>query len=459
VRRAIRKHRSDFIAIVVLFVIAVGIGGYILSNQRFYLPKWVPVVGSDFVTLKAQMTTAQSVTPGQGQTVNIAGVPVGDITNVELVDGRAVVTVKIRRKYFKVHRDATMLLRPKTGLNDMVLELSPGHQGPLLKPGATIPVDQTLPNVNTDEILAALDADTRNYLQLLVNAGGEGLRNQGPALSAALRRFEPTGRYLERFTRLLAQRHANLSRVVHNFSALSVALGEKDDQLAQLVDSSNAVFSSFARQQSNLQETIRLLPGALQATQSALTKTDTLARALGPALQDLRPGARALGPTLRQVRPFVRQTVAPIRDQIRPFTRAALPTVRELRPAAADLASLTPDLTGTFKVLNVLGNTLAYNPPGASNEGFLFWAAWAGHDANLIFNTQDAHGPIRRGPVSVSCPTLSVLKTIADPAINPTLATLTQLLGAPLDSPACPQTAAAGTTPPAAPATAAKAGR
>ena len=68
----------------------------------------------------------------------------------------------------------------------MVLELTPGHTGPLLKQGATIPVQQTLPNVNTDEILASLDADTRDYLRLLVNAGGEGLRGQGPALSATL---------------------------------------------------------------------------------------------------------------------------------------------------------------------------------------------------------------------------------------------------------------------------------
>jgi phospholipid/cholesterol/gamma-HCH transport system substrate-binding protein len=460
-RMAIRKHRSDFVAVIVLFAISIGVGGYILGHQRFYLPKWFPVLGSDFVTLKAQMTTAQSVTPGQGQTVNIAGVPVGEITKVDLVGGRAVVTIKIKRKYAKVHRDATMLLRPKTGLNDMVLELTPGHTGPLLKQGDTIPVQQTLPNVNTDEILASLDADTRDYLRLLVNAGGEGLRGQGPALSATLRRFEPTGRDLARFTGLLSQRHANLKRVVHSFSALSVALSQKDDQLAQLVDSSNAVFRSFANQQSNLRETIRLLPNALQATQTALSHTDTLARALGPALQDLRPGARALGPTLRQVRPFVRQTVAPIRDQIRPFTRAALPTVQQLRPAAANLAATTPDLTSTFRVLNVLANTLAYNPPGAANEGFLFFAAWSGHNANLIFNTQDAHGPIRRGPVSVSCPTLSVLKTIADPAINPALATLTQLLGAPIDSPACPAAAApaAGATTTAAPANAAKAGR
>ena len=55
------------------------VGGYILSNQRFYLPAWVPVLGTDFFELKAEFSTAQSVTPGQGQTVEIAGVPVGEI--------------------------------------------------------------------------------------------------------------------------------------------------------------------------------------------------------------------------------------------------------------------------------------------------------------------------------------------------------------------------------------------
>ena len=55
-------------------------GGYILANQRFYLPGWVPLVGTDFVELKAEFSTAQAVTPGQGQTVNIAGVEVGEIT-------------------------------------------------------------------------------------------------------------------------------------------------------------------------------------------------------------------------------------------------------------------------------------------------------------------------------------------------------------------------------------------
>ena len=43
--RAIRKHARDFAFIIGLVLVALLVGGYILSNQRFYLPKWVPVAG------------------------------------------------------------------------------------------------------------------------------------------------------------------------------------------------------------------------------------------------------------------------------------------------------------------------------------------------------------------------------------------------------------------------------
>src|SRR5207247_6986576 len=125
-RRAISKHLRDFLAIVALVLVSVGVAGYILSNQRFYLPKWVPAVGKDFFTVKGEFQTAQAVTPGQGQTVDIAGVKVGEVSNVDLKNGRAIVTMKIKPKYSAVYHDASMLLRPKTGLKDMIIELSPG---------------------------------------------------------------------------------------------------------------------------------------------------------------------------------------------------------------------------------------------------------------------------------------------------------------------------------------------
>ena len=195
-RHAISKNMREFIAVIVMVLLALVVGGYILAHQRFYLPAWVPVLGTDFFELKAQFSTAQAVQPGQGQTAEIAGVPVGEIKRVELVDGRAVVTMGIRAKYRDmIKRDATMLLRPKTGLKDMVIEVDPGTPGaPKVPENHTIPVSQTRPDVNLDEILANLDRDTRDYLRLLVAGGGEALKDNGPAFRNAFRRFEPLGR-------------------------------------------------------------------------------------------------------------------------------------------------------------------------------------------------------------------------------------------------------------------------
>ena len=263
-RLAIRKHWKDFAAIVGLMLIAAVVGGVILGHQRLYLPKWVPGLGTDFVDYKAQFTSGQSLTPGQGQTVQIAGVNIGEISNVDLVDGRAVVTMKIRHKYTPIYKDATALLRPKTGLNDMVIELTPGTKAAgVAPPGSTIPVSQTTEPV---QILASLDADTRSYLQLLLGGAGEALGGQGKQLSGTLKRFEPTARYLSELNGALALRNRNIRRAIHNFSLLSQAVGEKDRQLAALVNSSNAVFRTFASQDQSIRQSLQLLPSTLSVS-------------------------------------------------------------------------------------------------------------------------------------------------------------------------------------------------
>jgi phospholipid/cholesterol/gamma-HCH transport system substrate-binding protein len=437
VRSAIRKHAKDFAAVIVLFVIGLAVAGYILSQERFYLPGWVPLLGQNFYTLKGEFTTAQAVTPGQGQTVNIAGVKVGDISNVQLKDGRAIVTMKILPKYGHVYRNATMLLRPKTGLKDMIIELNPGNPSTgKLKSGGTVPIQNTLPDINPDEVLASLDGDTRAYLRLLLAGAGQGLNGNRANLAATFKRFDPTARDVAKITTLLSQRQANLRRVIHNFQLLSTELSTRDASISAWVQSNDAVFQHLANQASNLQATLQLLPPTLVKTNAALAKTGQLANVLGPTLQALRPTARALGPTQVALRPFLRQTTPIIRNQLRPFTVASIPTTRALKPAARDLAALTPNLVTTFKVLNYALNELAYNPPGSRDEGFLFYAAWANHIGPSVFATQDAHGPIRHGLVEITCSASQVLQQVI--SANPQLSTITQLANLPPPSSICP---------------------
>jgi phospholipid/cholesterol/gamma-HCH transport system substrate-binding protein len=434
---AIRKHLPDFLAIIFLLVVALVVAVVILSHQRVALPPGVPLLGKDFVEVEAELSTAQAVTPGQGQTVNIAGVEVGQISSVKLENGRAVIGLKIERKYDRIYRNATILLRPKTGLKDMVAELNPGtEEAGRLQEGERIPISQTLPDVNLDEVLASLDTDTRDYLRILLGDASLGLKDNGRELAQTIRRIEPTARYAREINEQLAVRRNNIRRVVHNFSLLMEELGTKDRQVADFVQSSNAVFSILAGQDANLRDTLRQLPGALDETQTTLAKVDRLAKVLGPTLQDLRPGARALGPSLRETRPFLTQTTPILRDQIRPFARAALPTVKELRPALRDLAAATPDLTSSFKVINALLNTLAYNPPGDTEEGYLFWLSWANHTGQTVFSNQDAHGPIRHGLVILSCSTAQLLESVA--GSSPNLGTLVALLNSPPSSQICP---------------------
>jgi phospholipid/cholesterol/gamma-HCH transport system substrate-binding protein len=435
---AIRKHLKDFAAVLGLLILALIVAVAILGKQRLHLPAGVPFLGKDFYEVNAEMSTAQAVTPGQGQTVNIAGVQVGEIKSVKLQDGKAVVGLDIERKYSPIYRDASILLRPKTGLKDMVAELTPGTpRAGKLPEGGTIPISQTLPDVNLDEVLSSLDADTRDYLRLLLADGGQALKGNGSQLGQTVRRIEPTARYSRQVNEALATRRANIARVVHNFSLLTDALGKRDDQIAGFVENSNAVFAALAHQDGNLRQTLRQLPSTLSVTQTNLAKAETLAKTLGPTLQDLRPGARALGPTLRQVRPFVRKTTPVIRDQLRPFTRAALPTVRQLRPALNDLSAATPALTKTFRIVNYALNEVAYNPPGRTDEGYLFWFAWINHLGPTVFSTQDAHGPIRRGLIVLGCQTAQTLNAVSQ--ANPLLGTLATLLHSPATSDICPQ--------------------
>ncbi len=257
---AIRKHAKEALAVVGLIAVAAGVTLYLLDQQRMRFP-WEesPLI------LKAEFATAQAVTAGQGQTVRVSGVRVGDIGDVELKDGKAVVEMVIDPEYEgMIRQDASALLRPKTGLKDMFIDLEPGSdEAPAAGEDFTVPIEATSPDVNPDEILSELDADTRDYLTLLIGDAGRGLEGRGLDLREILRRFEPTHRDLARVNSEVAKRRRNLRHLVRSLNTLNGELASRDDDLAGLVDSSAAVMRQFASEQANVSAAVGELPGAL----------------------------------------------------------------------------------------------------------------------------------------------------------------------------------------------------
>ena len=408
---AIRKHLKDFLAVIALLTVALGVSYYILQNQRLR----IPFIDEKPFVVNAEFQTGQAVTAGQGQTIRVAGVRVGDIGKITLKDGRAVIRMDLDQEFKDlIHTDATALLRPKTGLKDMFIDLEPGTKdAPLVKEGWTMPIASTAPDVNPDEILGALDSDTRDYLKLLVNGAGRGLEGRGGDLRELFERFEPTHRDLARVTTAVAERRKNLRRLVSNLRILNERLASDDDDLSGVIDSSAAVLRQFAAEEGNVSAAVRELPAALSETTDALGKVETFAEVLGPTAQKLRPAARALNTANRAVIPLANSATPKLRSSIRPFVRESRPLVREITPVATRLGSASGELTSSLASLNKFFNMLAYNPNGrepadkAGREaGYLFWLAWLQHVGLNLFSTSDAHGTFRPTTIAGPCSTL-----------------------------------------------------
>ena len=252
----------------------------------------------------------------------------------------------------------------------MVVELDPGTQdrGRAARRASTIPVNQTLP-----ERQRRRDPRGARRRHARLPAAAARRRRRGPAAATprTCRRrsgaSSPTGRDLAQdhaAARGAPRQHPPLDPQLQRCSA--EALGDKDDELAQLVDSSNAVFRRFADQDANLRDDAA---AAAAARCSRRTRRWPRPTALGhdarPDAQALRPGARALGPSLRA------DAAVPAQDDAdHPRPAAAVRARRAadgqaLRPAARDLADADAGPhDARSRSSTTLLNELAYNPPG-----------------------------------------------------------------------------------------------
>jgi phospholipid/cholesterol/gamma-HCH transport system substrate-binding protein len=439
--RELRRELRSLVLMALLAVFGLGVFGYLVAHERIEWPGWVPFVGQHPFLLSAEVSAVSGVLPGQGQAVTVSGVTVGQISGVALRHGEPVITMKIDPQYAgRLYSNASVLLRPKTGLNDMVAELDPGSAagGHRLHNGATLGAANTLPTVNFDEILAQLDTDTRAELMELITNGGQALSGRGGReLGNVFRDFNPLSRDVERASQLVAQRGAELRTLMGNLAKIATELGANENQLTRFVRGNAGVWHAFASQDQSLQQTIRLLPGALSSTNTALDKATLLGNTMQATFSELLPSARSLGPTLKDLRPFFKRTTPVLADELRPFSVAAQPTARILAPATRRLAKATPGLSTLARELDNIVNELAYKPK--SGQPYLFYVPWDNHNTNSVLSNQDGIGPLRQSMLLFPCGTLQLINQtyVDNPQQNPTLLALIELLDLPNFSRVC----------------------
>jgi phospholipid/cholesterol/gamma-HCH transport system substrate-binding protein len=412
-KSAIRSHLRDFVAMLGLVAIALGVTAYILGHQRLRFP----ILEDRPFQVWAEMENARGVTPGQGQTVRVAGMRVGDVGKVELHEGKARVRMDLDSEYDRlIRRDATVLLRPRTGLKDMFLALDPGSDSePAVREGTVLSASNSAPDTNADEILKVLDTDTRAYLKLLINGAGKGLAGRSRDLRQVFARLGPLHRDLDLLNSEVVKRKRNLARLIHNYGSTISRLGREDRSLASLVRNADVVFKRLSQEDDRISLAVSRLPSALSQTERTLIKVRELGDTAGPAFRALRPAVRRIDPANQELRPLALAAEPVLRTRVRPFVRRARPFIRDVSPAARDLGTASPDLRDSFFELNRFFNMGANNPGGKEGltgdndrdlrrqEGLLFWLGWVAHNTNSMFSTSDAQGPFRRFIALATC--------------------------------------------------------
>ena len=370
---------------------------YVLIHQQVTSPF------AQVYTLYADFSAADGALGGVGQPVDVVGVPVGQVTDVQLVDGVARVSMQIKATQLPhVFANASAALAPITALDDMKVDLNPGRPPSAPLPsGATIGLAHTNAPVRLSDLLSTLDADTRDYLASLITSVAQGVGNRGSNLRDMLSAFGPTVQQVGDIAQALAARRTSLAQFVHNL-ALVTRAASQNGQLASLVAAGDETLRAVAAQDAPLRESLAQLPTTLGAIHTALGHLTPFSDQLGPTLTALTPAVKRLPGDLRGLAVFDAAARPAIRRDLTPLVRDAVPLLRYAGPTVSNLDAAAPSLSGAAQGLNYLLNELAY-VPGGLDQGYLFYALWAFHNLNSTASVADANGSILRATDIAIC--------------------------------------------------------
>ena len=225
--------------------------------------------------------------------------------------------------------------------------------------GGQIPVENTAPDVDPDEFLAALDTDTR-----AVPPAADHRRGQGP--QGPRRRPERDLQGARADAPRPQPRHRRDRRAARGPEGAdppttATSPTRWPTRTARSAARRRRPTPSSARspsQDENISLAVSRLPGHAAPDRDDARQGERRSRACSTdaPVAARRRSASSTRPTARSCRSSARREPI-VRTKIRPFVRDARPYVRDLRPAAVNLAKATPDFTKTSSSSSTASST------------------------------------------------------------------------------------------------------
>jgi len=317
----VELRRSNPLRVGVVFLVILLIAVY------FGFTKRIPFKHG--FRLKAVFTTAVNIHPSSP--VRIAGVGVGKVVSIQREGNAGLVNMEIESKGLPIHTDATLKIRPRIFLEgNWFVDMKPGSPtAPTVSSGYTIPITQTANPVQLDQVLNALNSDTRANLQDFLQGYGDGLTRKPDAAENAeqdpdvygLNAAQALNKTYHRAPSALRDsaivQQALGGTEPHDLSGLVAAIGKvtgalnvHEQQLGEWAPNFNAFFAAFAAQSPSLSAAIAHLPGALRNADRAFTALDASFPPTRAFAQALLPGVQQQGPTIAAALPWIEQVQA-----------------------------------------------------------------------------------------------------------------------------------------------------
>ena len=377
----------DTAVVVALLVIAGVVGGIILGNQRFVWP-W-----AQRMVVYASFAATPGISPGNGQEVRIAGVNVGDVVTAQIdPHGHAVLKLSLEPGHM-LYKNATLVLRPKSPLNEMYVEIAPGGAPADPVPaGYEFPISNTQRPVEVDEVLDHLDTHAQQALTALLSESDVALTHAASHLPQGLDATRAVGDDLRPVAEQLAMRIRLIRTLITDLAIISKAVGGDDTRIATLAGGLQTTLGSLGSHQPQMESALATLPGLLDNLQRSTDAVQRLSGQLDPTLRDLADASHAFPRALRRL-DDTSDHVSEVVDAAQPFLHRARPVLEDLRPFTDDLHDALPALRGATRQLDPLTNALLPYLPDA--------AAFA-INTRSITSTEDANYGVLRAQLLIS---------------------------------------------------------
>jgi phospholipid/cholesterol/gamma-HCH transport system substrate-binding protein len=335
-----RRHKTG------MSYFTVGVLALVISAVAIYLGFTKAIPFQHHFEVRAVFKTSNNL--AKNSPVRIAGVNVGKVVGVKHSapgDDSVTATLRIDKRGRPIHKDARVTIRPRIFLEgNFFVDLSPGTpSAPELGDGDVIPINQTASPVQFDQILGALQSDTRDDLKVLLREYSDALKGDGA------RGYRDSLKYWKGAYRdgaivseaTLGEAEHDLSEYQRGAAGVAAALDRSPEQLKALISDFNTTAAAFARNDADLQATVAELPRTLRAAQPALASLNRAFPGLRALARDLRPGVRSSEPAIDASTPLVEQLRGLVGgDELRGLTsdlKTAIPSLSSLADATVPL--------------------------------------------------------------------------------------------------------------------------